>query len=124
VFSICPSDRILMIQDHVGIWDHLPFVTVPSRTNQQMQIKDSTQFINKFSVETTHSQQQHVTILNNKKNTCELPSMCPMANDITHGISNCPTDERLMSQNHGNLSLGSAIQCSTQKITNGQNPIH
>jgi len=114
-----------MIQDHVGTWDHLPLVTVPSRTNQQMQIKDSTQFIKKFSVETTNSQ-QHLTILI-KLNTCELPSMCPTANDITHGISNLPTDVRLMSQNHGNLSLDSAIQCSTQNnhtTPNGQNPIH
>jgi hypothetical protein len=52
-----------MIQDHVGTLDHLPSVTVPYRTNQQIQIKDSTQSFNKFSVEITNSQQQHVTIL-------------------------------------------------------------
>jgi len=60
-------------------------------------------------------------------NICELPCMCRTANDIAHGISKCPSDERLTSQNHGNLSLDSAIQCSTQNnhtTTNGQNSIH
>lgn len=78
----------------------LPLVTVPFRTNQQIRRGDNTQSINKFLGETTNSQQQHVTIV---KITEHLrTALSRTANDITYGISNCASHERLMIQNHGN----------------------
>jgi hypothetical protein len=92
--SMCPSDRKLMIQNHVGNSQHLPLVTVPFKTNKY---KEGTVPIignHKFTATTRYDSQNNYTF--------ELPSTSRTAYDITYEISNCPSHEGLMIQNHGN----------------------